>query len=361
MFPDSDSGGSYVVAVSLSNVQSSLRHLALIELIVSVGVLVMLAGLAWLVVKLGLRPLARMEGTAKEIAAGDLTRRVQPATEKTEVGRLGLALNSMLAQIERAFNERQRSELRMRRFLADASHELRTPLSAIRGYAELFRIGAASDSEHRERAMRRIEDESTRMGGLVNDLLTLARLEEVRERNRVELDLVQIVAEAVEDTRVAARDRVISFKSPGSLPMLGDSDQLRQVIGNLLANAVRHTPPGTPVEVHLARHLHEAVLVVRDFGPGLAPGTEAQVFGRFWRASESRSRKGGGSGLGLAVVAAVVEAHGGEVRAENAAEGGARFEVSLPLDTARDGIEGPDHRSVRPDRGERSDLTVSSP
>ena len=330
-FPDPDTGGSYIVAVPLSEVESSLSHLALIEAIVSAVVLICLAGLAWWVVKLGLRPLAEIEVTAGEIAAGDLTQRVDPANSRTEVGRLGLALNAMLTQIEGAFAQRQQSEARMRRFLADASHELRTPLSSIRGYAELYRIGAASDPADVRKAMGRIEDESVRMGGLVNDLLTLARLDEVREPSFERVDLRQIVVEAVEDARVAAREREISLNESGPLIVIGDADKLKQVVGNLLTNALVHTPPGTSIEVRVSRRQDHAEIEVRDHGRGLGEGADGRVFERFWRESESRSRDQGGSGLGLAVVAAVVSAHGGRVSAENAPGGGARFTVFLPL------------------------------
>jgi two-component system, OmpR family, sensor kinase len=326
--------GSLVVAVPLSDAQDTLAQLTLIEAIVTAAVLAALAALAWWVLRIGLRPLEEMEQTAGEIAAGDLSRRVEPANGATEVGRLGLALNAMLGQIEEAFAQRQASENRMRRFLADASHELRTPLTSIRGYAEVFRTGAASEPDEVERAMRRIEQESERMGGLINDLLTLARLDEVREPLREPVDLAELVGEACEDARAASADRTITLTAPGSLELPGDDDQLRQVVANLLRNAVTHTPAGTPIEVSLERAAGSATLRVRDHGPGLPDGVGDQVFERFWRRGGARERNGRGAGLGLAIVSAIVSAHGGEVHAANAGDGGAEFTVSLPTGRA---------------------------
>jgi two-component system OmpR family sensor kinase len=314
-----DGSGSLIVAVTL------------IEAIVTAAVLAALAALAWWVLRIGLRPLEEMEQTAGEIAAGDLSRRVEPSTRSTEVGRLGAALNAMLGQIEEAFAQRRASEDRMRRFLADASHELRTPLSSIRGYAEVFRIGAASEPEEVERAMRRIEQESERMGGLVNDLLTLARLDEVREPLREPVDLAELVAEACDDARAASPDRAITLIDTGSIELLGDRDQLRQVVANLLRNAAMHTPTGTPIEVSLEHANGIATLRVRDHGRGLPDGVGDLLFERFWRRGEARERNGGGAGLGLAIVSAIVSAHGGEVHAANAGDEGAEFTVSLPL------------------------------
>jgi two-component system, OmpR family, sensor kinase len=322
---------SLVIAVPLSDAQDTLAQLTLIEMIVTAAVLAALAGLAWWVLRIGLRPLEEMEQAAGQIAGGDLSRRVEPANQTSEVGRLGLALNAMLGQIEEAFSQRQASENRMRRFLADASHELRTPLTSIRGYAEVFRSGAASEPDEVERAMRRIEQESERMGGLVNDLLTLARLDEVREPLREPVDLSELVGEACEDARAASPDRAIRLIAPGSLELRGDGDQLRQVVANLLRNAVTHTPPGTPIEVSLERADGSATLRVRDHGPGLPVGVGDQVFERFWRRGHARERTRGGAGLGLAIVSAIVSAHGGEVHAASATDDGAEFTVSLPV------------------------------
>jgi len=207
------------------------------------GVLLALGASAFYVVRLGLRPLDRIEVTAGQIAAGDLSRRVSPATPRTEVGRLGLALNAMLERLEQAFAQRQASEDRLRRFLADASHELRTPLASIRGYAELFRMGATRDEAETRTAMRRIEDESERMGVLVEDLLTLARLDEAPELVRAPVDVAALARDAVEDAHAIAPDRAIGLDAPGAAVVSGDSHRLRQVLANLLRNALVHTPP----------------------------------------------------------------------------------------------------------------------
>jgi len=281
-------------------------------------------------VRVGLRPLDKMGETADAIAAGDLSRRVTPATSKTEVGRLGLALNAMLAQIEKAFAERQASENRLRRFLADASHELRTPLASIRGYAELFRIGAVRDPADTEKAMSRIEGEAARMGTMVEDLLTLARLDQLPEIARNPVDLTRLANDAADDARAAAPDRRIEVASDGEVTALGDASKLRQVIGNLMRNALVHTPAGTPIDLRVTAEDGSAVLEVRDHGNGLPADDREALFERFWRADPGRGRGPAGAGLGLSIVAAIVDAHGGEVSAQNAPDGGAVFTVRLP-------------------------------
>lgn len=325
-------GTTLVVAVPLSDTEETLERLAVIELIVSAAILAALAAAAWWLVGVGLRPLRQMGEVAGHIAEGDLSRRVETTNPRTEVGRLGISLNAMLAQIEAAFAEREAAEARLRQFLADASHELRTPLTAIRGYAELFRIGAGRDPEQVERAMERIEAESARMGELVDDLLTLARIDEVRRPERERLDLEVLLADARDDAAATAPDRGITLDSRAAgAPIDGDENQIRRVFANLLRNAIVHTPPGTPIEMTLARDGREAVVQVRDHGPGLPAGDTAAVFERFWRSSASRGRDDGGAGLGLAIVHAVVEARGGHVDAANAPGGGAVFTVRLPL------------------------------
>jgi two-component system, OmpR family, sensor kinase len=324
-------GGTVVVAVPLREMDQTLARLRLVEALVIGGVLLVLGLGAALVVRLGLRPLDRMSATADAIAAGELSRRVEPATTKTEVGRLGLALNAMLGRLEGAFAEREESEDRLRHFVADASHELRTPLASIRGYAELFGMGAARDEADLEKTMKRIEDEAKRMGVLVEDLLTLARLDEVREDERVPVDLAPLARDAAADARVIAPEREISLSAPdGGVTVLGDPDRLRQVLGNLLRNALVHTPDGTPVEVDVRRVGAEVSLSVRDHGPGLPDGEAEALFERFWRAESGRERGKAGAGLGLAIVAGIVGAHHGSVTAANASGGGARFEVLLP-------------------------------
>jgi two-component system, OmpR family, sensor kinase len=321
--------GTTIVAVPRREVDQTLNRLLLVEALVIGGVLVAIGLLAAFLVRLGLRPLDRIGATAGAIAAGDLGRRVSPATDRTEVGRLGLALNAMLGRLEQAFAERQASEQRLRRFLADASHELRTPLASIRGYAEVFRIGAAREPADTAKAMRRIEEESARMGILVEDLLTLARLDEVRDPARVEIDLARVASDAVDDARATAPERTIALATEPAV-VLGDPHQLRQVVANLMRNALVHTPAGSPIEVSVARNGDAVGLEVRDHGTGLPTGEAGVLFERFWRTEAGRERGRGGAGLGLAIVAGIVTAHGGEVQAANAPDGGARFTVRLP-------------------------------
>jgi len=327
---DPEDSGLTLVAVPLREVSDTLNRLLLVEGLVILGVLLALAASASFVVRLGLRPLDRMEITAGQIAGGDLSHRVSPATSKTEVGRLGLALNAMLDRLEEAFAARTRSEERLRRFLADASHELRTPLASIRGYAELFRMGATEDQAGTEMAMRRIEDESKRMGVLVEDLLTLARLDEAPELKSDPVDLTVLTSDAVVDARATAPDRAIELLSKGPAVVYGDAHQLRQVLANLTRNALMHTPAGTPIEVAVEQDEKTATISVRDHGSGLPASAGENLFDRFWRAEGGRERGKAGAGLGLSIALGVVEAHHGQISAHNAPGGGAVFVVRLP-------------------------------
>ncbi|HKG38945.1 MAG TPA: HAMP domain-containing sensor histidine kinase [Conexibacter sp.] len=345
--PDPRSGATNVVAIPLADVTQTLNRLLLVEALVIAAVLLVLGLAARFVVRVGLLPLERMGNTAGAIAGGDLSHRVEPADPRTEVGRLGLALNAMLERLERAFAGQKASEDRLRQFLADASHELRTPLQSIRGYAELFRIGAAREPDEVEKAMRRIEQESARMGVLVDDLLALARLGETRGDERSPVDLAALARDAVSDACATAPERTISLhaeeaRAAGAATVLGDPHQLTQVLANLLRNALVHTPAGTPIEVTVAREGKAARVEVRDHGPGLPPGDPAALFERFWRAEGERGRERGkaGAGLGLAIVAGVVERHGGRVEAANAPGGGAAFTVWLPLAAVPAGAPG---------------------
>ena len=326
-------GGALVVALPLDDVTDTLRRVVAVEVIVTLAVLGLLGLLALWVVRVGLRPLVAIEHTAEAIAAGDLSQRVERAEPDTEVGRLGLALNAMLGQIERAFRERAASEERLRRFVADASHELRTPLTSIRGYAELFRRGAADDPDELTTAMRRIEEEGERMGELVEDLLLLARLDQGRPLEQEPVDLGRVATDAVADARAVDPDRPITLTVTGDGPVLvtGDEARLRQVAANLLANARQHTPAGTPVAVRVRADGGRAVLQVADEGPGLAEEEAARVFERFYRADRSRARASGGTGLGLSIVAAIAEAHGGTASVTSSPGAGATFRVELPL------------------------------
>jgi len=325
-------GGDFVVlAIPLNDVQSTLNQLLILEASISLAVLLGVTGLAWWIIKIGLRPLERMGGTAAAIAAGDLSRRVEPTTQRTEIGRLGLALNAMLSQIESEVAERTRSEQRLRNFLAAASHELRTPLTSIRGYAELLRRGADRKPDDAALARRRIEHESIRMSALVDDMLLLARLDQGRPLARAPVDLAAIARDACLDAGAVAPNRAITLDAPAEVVVAGDEMRLRQVVGNLMRNALVHTPSGTPIDVAVALHNGSAILTVADHGPGLKPDDATRVFDAFYRADPGRSRDRGGSGLGLSIVAAVVASHGGDVKAQETDGGGATFRVELPL------------------------------
>jgi two-component system OmpR family sensor kinase len=399
--------GTLIVGFDLGgNINAAVGTLARVDLIVG---LIVVAGLFMVgvgIVRASLRPLKDMEATAAAIAAGDLSRRVPDSDPQTEVGRLGRALNMMLAQIEAAFHARARSEAaarrseeRMRQFVADASHELRTPLTAIRGYAEYYRqrggpetgfytgepeqepsrqpahsaatpipaqpgpagpgspsspggaapadappAGMVGGSGHltrpdMDRIMERVEQESTRMGGLVEDMLMLARLDEQRPVERSPVDLLTLAADAVQDSRILAPDRKIDLTvgSGAAFLVLGDEARLRQVISNLMSNALTHTPDGTPISVRILAGYQgnpavpAAILEVADQGRGLTREQAERVFERFYRADQARGRRTGGAGLGLAIVAALVAAHGGTVGVNTAPGQGATFWFTLPL------------------------------
>ncbi len=325
-------GTTSVIGISLAGVDSTVRRLAGLTAAVSLVAVLLLAVLARVVVRLGLKPLVAVEDTAEAIAAGDLSRRVPDGPPGTEVGRLSTSLNTMLGQIETSFAEKEAAERRLRRFVADAGHELRTPLTSIRGYAELFRQGAIVEPADQTRAMGRIESEAERMGHLVDDLLLLARLDQQRPLEQVPVELVGLTRDAVADAQVRDPGRPIDLDSgAAAIQVVGDRDRLRQVLDNLLGNALVHTPDATPVHVRLAAGEPGHVTIeVRDEGPGLSPDQAARVFERFYRADSSRSRSNGGSGLGLSIVEAVVSAHGGTVRCASAPGEGATFTITLP-------------------------------
>jgi len=336
--------GGYLLAMATptKDVQETLENLRQVEVAVGLLVLLGVALLARRAVRRGMRPLEEIGETARAIGAGELDRRVEPTDARTEVGRLGVALNAMLHQLETAFQRRRASEERLRRFVADASHELRTPLTSIRGYAELFRRGASANPDDLAKAMRRIEAESARMGALVDELLLLARLDQGRPLERAPVDLAALAADAVADACAVEPDRPVTLERDRPVVVQGDADRLRQVLANLVANVRQHTPPATPMRVRvcLADQGWTAVLEVADRGPGLAGEQRERVFERFWRADRSRphaveggQRHGGaGAGLGLSIVAAVVAAHGGRATVESVPGQGATFRVELPLD-----------------------------
>jgi two-component system, OmpR family, sensor kinase len=357
------------VGQNLADVDLAVSRLIWIDVLVGTTVLLIIAMLGVAIVQANLRPLVQIEQTAAAIAAGDLTRRI-PDPEpgevepRTELGRLSRALNAMLAQIEAAFTARaqseqaaraaeaaareaavaarasearaRRSEERMRQFVADASHELRTPLTTIRGFAELYRQGAAGSPEEAARLIRRIEDEAARMGLLVEDLLLLARLDRERPLELTPVELPVLASDAVQGARAVAPGRDISLEvepGAGELVVLGDDARLRQVIGNLMTNALTHTPPEASVTLRLRTEGDQAVVEVADTGPGLTPEQAEHVFERFYRVDAARTRRADGTtgtGLGLAIVAALVAAHNGSVEVTETPGGGATFRVRLP-------------------------------
>ena len=328
-----------IVAVRLDEEATTLAKLATLDIVVSGVVLALLAGVGYLLVRFSLRPLRQVEAVAGQISSGQLDRRVPEYDPRTEVGRLALAFNAMLGRIEAAFHERESSEAqarasegRMRRFIADASHELRTPLTSIRGFAELYRQGAARESADVDRFMGRIESESSRMALLVEDLLLLARLDQQRAFGARPVDLRLLAADAVHDAQALAPDRAIELSGPDKpATVVGDEARLRQVVGNLVDNALTHTPPATPVTVTVtADGASTVVLEVADRGPGMQPDQAAQVFERFYRADPARARQTGGNGLGLAITAAIVGAHGGTVEVDSTPGQGSVFRVRLP-------------------------------
>jgi two-component system OmpR family sensor kinase len=323
-------GGVNVVALSLQDVDATINRLRIV-LVVAVGMVIAILGLVvfW-VLRLGVRPIKRMTRTAGDIAAGDLSQRVPEGRPGTEAAELGDALNSMMSTIEGAFEEKERSKARLRRFVADASHELRTPVTTIRGYAELYRHGGLADSTDLDQAMRRTEQESVRLASLVDTLLLLARLDEGRPLALERVDLGVLGIDAATDARVVAPDRDIVADIAQGVTVEGDKHRLRQVLGNLVENALVHTPASTRVSVHVYLDGARAVFEVQDDGPGMTEDSVARAFERFSRADASRSRNGGGAGLGLAIVQAIVVAHGGEVRLTSAPGAGTTVHVELP-------------------------------
>jgi len=376
--------GTLVVGLSLGNLDQTMAYLTKLDVVVSVVILFVLAVVGFAVVQANLRPLVDIEETAGEIADGHLNRRVPERDPRTEIGSLGRSLNIMLSQIETAFHAREQSEAaahqseeRMRRFVGDASHELRTPLTAIRGFAEYYRqrgglvahwdneeeaasasageagtgtltTGGGLTPDDLDRIMQRVEKEAARMGLLVEDLLLLARLDQQRPLARQPIDLLSLAADAVHDARLLAPDRTIDLSvQPGAaFLVIGDDPRLRQVIGNLISNALTHTPDGSPIEVSIGSGTLDprapgsapaVTLDVTDHGPGMTPEQAHRVFERFYRADQARTRTTGGSGLGLAIVRALVAAHGGVASVRTAPGRGATFRIALPLDPEAQG------------------------
>lgn len=335
-FSDGQSAGTVALALPLADVQHTLASTAFYFVIASA--IIVSAGGIWghSMVRQSLLPLRRIEAVAGRIAGGDLTQRIHPEPPTTEVGSLALSLNSMLSQIEAAFDAQQASEMRMRRFVSDASHELRTPLAAIRGYTELYGMGGVPADRTGE-VMERIQSESTRMGALVEDLLTLARLDEGRKLEHSDFDLVEVARNAAFDLHALDSTRqveVISLQGgdpPATLTVNGDRYRIQQVFTNLIGNIVRYTPEGTPVEMAVGVSGNVACAEIRDHGPGIAEADQKRVFERFYRADPSRSRELGGSGLGMSIVQQIMQAHRGSVQVSKTEGGGLTVRLELPV------------------------------
>jgi two-component system OmpR family sensor kinase len=324
--------GTVVAAQSLSDLDRTTSRLGHLFNLIGLALLLLIALAARTVIKVGLRPLEAAEQTAEEIASGNLSARMPDANPSTEVGRLVRSLNGMLTRIEDAFARRTESENKLRRFVADASHELRTPITAIRGFSELHRQGAVSGEKETSELINRIENESKRMGSLVEDLLLLARLDQAREMESKPVDINKVVEDAVISARAAGPGHPVSLNTSGDeIFILGDEARIHQVVANLLANARAHTPAGTPIDVSIKGADDAIEIEVADKGPGLSAEDQEHIFERFYRADSSRVRTGSdGSGLGLSIVDAVMRAHGGSVSVQSTPGNGAIFTLRFP-------------------------------
>ncbi|MCX4851975.1 HAMP domain-containing sensor histidine kinase [Streptomyces sp. NBC_00893] len=354
----SEAGGSVVVATSLDEVDRTVTKTQNLSLTVGAALLALLTAAGWFAVRSGLRPLTRIEETATAITAGDYSHRVpELSAPHTEVGRLTTCLNQMLTQIDTAFQDRAEAEARTRRFFADASHELRTPLVGIKGYTDLYRMGALPTREDIDQTMTRIAAESERLTRLVEEMFLLARLDEDNHPpaahtgrepafalDLAPMDLRTLAADAHHDVRALDTTRPVTLTGPGggkpaTAPAIADEARLRQVVTNLIGNAVTHTPPGTPIRIGVGTVGPHAVIEVADQGPGLAPAERKRVFGRFYRTDDSRTRTTGGSGLGLSIAHALVTAHGGRITLDTTPGQGCTFRITLPLpDPSHHGI-----------------------
>ena len=320
-------GGSLVAGTSLDQVARTIDK---VEVIVTTGsiAVVLLIGLGvFVVLRRGLRPIEAMAGQADRITAGDLTDRVTPQNPRSEVGRLGAALNGMLARIETGLHEREASQEQMRRFFADASHELRTPLASLRANAELYQQGALRSTDEVDEVMDRIVLETRRMGRLVDDMLRLARLGQHPGRSAEPVDLTAVVAGCAERARIADPERTWQVRVGNDLGTVGDEELLRRAVDNLLMNVLVHTPARTVGTITATTAGDRVAIEVSDDGPGVPPEALPHIFERFYRAGSQGTR---GSGLGLAIAAEIAAAHGGTAEAARAFPRGLRIRLSVP-------------------------------
>ena len=334
MSSNGTAGGTLVIASSTTNANQVMARFTVVFTGFSLAVLLLGAALTRILVTTTFAPLAEVERTALEISRGNFSKRIMVSSPHTEVGHLGESLNVMLDHIDNSFSERARTIEQMRRFIGDAGHELRTPLVSVRGYAELYRMGALQDGEQVAQAMERIEKEAIRMTSLVEDLLALARLDERRPLKLAPLSLNQLAADAALDTRAQDPDREVTVHPDSSDPMVtGDENKVRQVMTNLIGNALRYSPEGSPLEIAVRNQPDRGIGVfeIIDHGEGIPEQFRSKIFDRFWRADNSRNRETGGSGLGLSIVQSIIAAHGGTVSAHETPGGGATFRVELPL------------------------------
>jgi two-component system OmpR family sensor kinase len=322
--------GLVVAGTTLTQVSSTLARVELIIGVGSAAVVLLIGAGVFIVLRLGLRPIEAMAAQADQMTAGDLAGRVAPHNLRSEVGRLGTALNGMLARIELTVREREASQEQMRRFFADASHELRTPLASLLANAELHQHGALTEPAQVIEVMRRVALETQRMGRLVDDMLRLARLGQHPGQCREPLDLTVLVADCAERARITDPGRRWQVDVAAGLKVKGDEELLRRAVDNLFANVLVHTPHGAAVTVAATSGDGQVRIEVSDDGPGIAADKLPRIFERFYRADTRASRPG--SGLGLAIVAEVAAAHGGTAEAAPASPHGLRITLTLPVD-----------------------------
>jgi two-component system, OmpR family, sensor kinase len=327
-------GDYLVIADPVGDVAASIHRLVRLEILVTAIAFLSALFISLLLIRIGLRPLRDVERTADAITGGDLIHRVPNPNPRTEVGHVATALNVMLDRIEGAFDDLKTSEARLRRFVADASHELRTPITAVSAYAELFRRGAAKEEPDLARVLLGIERESDRMARLIEDLLTLARLDEHASIAHEPVELVGLACEAIETARTIGPEWPTDLTAGGPVEVFGDRESLRRVIDNLFSNLRAHTPQGTHATLSVRRDGDRAIVELADEGPGISEADAQTIFDRFVRVDPSRSRTSGGAGLGLAIVSSIARAHGGRAEASPRRGGGVIFRVILPaLDT----------------------------